>query len=91
MIVEEYEEVIVKKRYIAEDGTAFHTDYACQQHEFLEKNRKAGNVVYAVVHSYDHRRHLEIFSTEELAEKSIENCEEKFNIIEVVIDHRFIR
>ena len=91
MKIEERTEVIKRKVYIASDNTEFTNKQSCLVHELIVKSEQSGNVVYTVKHRITGRG-LEIYSTFELAIKSLEKCNniEEWEIEEVVIDFRFL-
>lgn len=93
MRVEERLETVVKKVYVALDGTEFNNEKACEAYELKEKHRQSGNLVYVVRHRFSASVKPELFSTRELAERSLLNVNDKSRWIieEKVIDWRFIR
>lgn len=93
MRVEERLETVVKKVYVAFDGTEFDNEKGCKVYELKEKHRQAGNLIYVVRHRFKANAVVELFSTKELAEKSLLNVDDESHWIieEVVIDWRFIR
>jgi hypothetical protein len=91
MKIREEQEVVTRTIYVAEDGTCFNSKSACEDYEFREEHKKAGNVVYIV---YDIRGgdRVEVFSTLELANNSIQNVEHNnYKVREKIIDMRYIR
>jgi len=89
MKTENREIVLTKTVYIADDGTEFGSLQECFDYEFMPKQRALGNVVWIVKH-IKNPKYIEVFSSEALALKSLENADlNSFDIAEVVIDHRF--
>lgn len=92
MRVEERVETNVRTVYIAFDDTTFDDQHECHIYELKTLQKQAGNVVYLVRHKCANFTHIEVFSTMDLAEKSLCNVEDrtKWVIEEVVIDWRFM-
>ena len=91
MRTDERIETIKTKVYIAFDNTEFKDFESCLIHELRQNSKKSGNVVYVVKYKQTGRG-IEIFSTRELAMKSLEKCVniEQWEIEEIIIDFRFL-
>ena len=87
------EEILVTKTtYIDADGKEFDSKTACEYHEFKEKHKKAGTLLYMVLHKKYTGNTPEIFSDKKLAEKSLVNVSRRhdWKIQEVIVDNRFL-
>ena len=77
--------------YIANDGKEFKDENSCRIYETRVDLRNKGKSVWLV---YPRRvgGNIEVFSTEELAERSLENSNNPSNFVvrEEFIDYRFI-
>ena len=78
--------------YIANDGKEFKDENSCRIYETRADLRNKGKSVWLV---YPRRvgGNVEVFSTKELAERSLENSDDPSNFVirEEFIDYRFIR
>ena len=78
--------------YVADDGTEFKDKVKCLEHDNYLSLKKQLGTVWLVYGKRGNDR-IEVFSTEELAVKSLQHAEDKqrYVIEEMVVDFRFHR
>lgn len=90
MRIEEKQIISYKTVYISKDGKEFDNERSCELHEF----RETANKVYAVFKRGSRIDNIELFSTKEKAQQSIDNIlvnKDLYSIIELYVDEGLLR